>query len=46
MKPGEIGTALTVAPYIVLAKDAVPKEGFGKLNEMSLNEWEKSIGFK
>ena len=46
MKPGEIGTALTVAPYIVLAKDAVPKKGFRKLNEMSLKEWEKSVGFK
>ncbi|MEA3456898.1 MAG: histidine decarboxylase, pyruvoyl type [Campylobacterota bacterium] len=45
MKPGEIGTALTVAPYVVLAKDAVPPEGFGKLNEMSLKEWEKSVGF-
>lgn len=46
MKPGQIGTALTVAPYIVLAKDAVPREGFGKLNEMTLKEWEKSVGFK
>ena len=46
MKPGQIGTALTVAPYIVLAKDAVPQEGFSKLNEMTLKEWEKSVGFK
>ena len=46
MKPGEVGTALTVAPYVVLAKDAVPKEGFGQLNKMSLKEWEKYVGFK
>jgi histidine decarboxylase len=43
MKPGQIGTALTAAPYIVLAKDAVPKEGFGKLNKMSLKEWEEEV---
>ncbi|BAF71838.1 histidine decarboxylase, pyruvoyl type [Sulfurovum sp. NBC37-1] len=46
MKPGEVGTALTVAPYVVLAKDAIPKEGFGQLKKMNLKEWEKSIGFK
>jgi histidine decarboxylase len=45
MKPGQIGTALTAAPYIVLAKDAVPGEGFDKLKKMTLKEWEKAVGF-
>ncbi len=39
MKPGEIGTALTCAPYVTLAKKAVPKEGFKKLNDLTLSEW-------
>jgi hypothetical protein len=36
---------LTAAPYIVLAKDAVPGEGFDKLKKMTLKEWEKAVGF-
>ncbi len=46
MEPGQIGTALTAAPYIVLAQDAVPREGFNKLNTMTLKEWEKMVGFE
>ena len=46
MEPGEIGTALTAAPYIVLAQDAVPSKGFSELNNMTLSEWEKAAGFK
>ncbi|HJN65273.1 MAG TPA: histidine decarboxylase, pyruvoyl type [Pirellulales bacterium] len=45
MKPGEIGTALTVAPYIVLARDAVPGGDFTRLDSMSLPQWEKAVGF-
>jgi len=45
MCPGHIGTALTVAPYIVLAKNAVPDGGFEKLNKMNLAEWEMAVGF-
>jgi len=45
MEPGQIGTAITVAPYIVLAKDAVPESGFNSLNTMVLSEWEKTVGF-
>ena len=45
MDPGYIGTALTAAPYIVLAKNAVPKESFDKLKEMTIQEWEKAVGF-
>ena len=45
MQPGQVGTALTVAPYVVLAKNAVPEGGFGKLNELSLKEWERAMGF-
>ncbi|MCP4838395.1 MAG: histidine decarboxylase, pyruvoyl type [Planctomycetes bacterium] len=46
MEPGQIGTALTVAPYIVLAQDAVPRKGFSELNTMTLKEWEKEVGFE
>lgn len=46
MKPGQIGTAITVAPYIVLAQDAIPSDGFKALKKMTLKEWEKSVGFE
>ena len=46
MEPGQIGTALTVAPYIVLAKDAVPSKGFKELGKMTLREWETLMGFE
>ncbi|MGL4454810.1 MAG: histidine decarboxylase, pyruvoyl type, partial [Plesiomonas sp.] len=39
MKPGEIGTALTCAPYATLARNAVPSTGFHSLNNMQLNDW-------
>jgi histidine decarboxylase len=45
MKPGEVGTALTVAPYITLARDAVPSGGFHQLNEMTLSQWAEEMGF-
>lgn len=45
MKPGEIGTALTVAPYITLARDAVPSSGFHALNDMTLSQWKQDMGF-
>ena len=32
MKPGEIGNTLTCAPYVTLARDAVPESGFASLN--------------
>lgn len=41
--PGYIGTALTCAPYVTLAKNAIPEKGFHHLNEMTLSEWENSI---
>lgn len=42
---GQIGTALTCAPYVVIAKDAVPGGNFSALNSMTLSEWEKTVGF-
>ena len=45
MKPGQVGTALTVAPYVVLARKALPGGDFNALEKMSLGEWEKSMGF-
>lgn len=44
MQPGTIGTALTVAPYITLAKGAVPTAGFDALYLMSLTEWDSAVG--
>lgn len=46
MKPGEIGTSLTCAPYVTLARDAIPENGFGELNKMSLSEWLKDQKFQ
>ncbi len=43
MKPNHIGTALAVAPYIVLAQDAIPASGFNALNNMTLSHWEYTI---
>ncbi len=44
MPPGCVGTALTVAPYVVLARRAVPPGGFAALNRMTLSEWERAVG--
>ena len=46
MKPGEIGNALTCAPYVTLARDAVPSTGFPSLNNITLPEWLDEMGFK
>lgn len=43
MKPGEVGTALSVAPYITLAQNAVPSGGFDTLNNMDLTQWQNSV---
>lgn len=43
MTPGYIGTALTCAPYISLARNAVPPDGFNRLNDMTLSEWELAV---
>lgn len=45
MPPGHIGTALTVAPYITLAKDALPDQNFPSLRSMTLKQWEAKLGF-
>lgn len=43
---GYVGCALTCAPYIVLARKAVPnKDPASKLLKMTISEWEKAIGF-
>lgn len=46
MKPGEIGTSLTCAPYVTLARDAVPTEGFPSLNYITLSQWLDAMNFK
>ena len=45
MKPGHVGTALTVAPYVTLPVKALPGGDFNALEKMSLKEWEKAVGF-
>jgi histidine decarboxylase len=43
---GQVGCALTVAPYLVLAKKALPDpKNPAKLLKMTLSEWEKNMGF-
>ncbi len=42
---GHVGCALTCAPYIVMAKNAIPKKGPESLLSMSLPEWEKEQNF-
>lgn len=46
MKPNQIGNAITVGPYVSLARNAVPAGGFGALNHMSLSEWLNEQGFE
>ena len=41
LNKGEIGCALVAAPYISLAKKAIPRNGFPELRRMSLSEWEQ-----
>ena len=44
---GHVGCALTCAPYVVLAKNAIPKGGpASKMLNMTLSEWEKTQTFK
>jgi len=42
--PGHLGVALAVAPYIVLARKAVPNRDFGRLSKLTLKEWERLVG--
>lgn len=39
MQPNQIGNAITVGPYVTLARDAVPSNGFSVLNTMTLADW-------
>jgi histidine decarboxylase len=41
MEPDFIGTALTCAPYITLARKAVPDNDFSLLKNMTLSDWMK-----
>lgn len=43
---GYVGSALTCAPYVVLAKDAIPKDKQAyDISKMTISEWEKEMGF-
>ncbi|MGE5191275.1 MAG: histidine decarboxylase, pyruvoyl type, partial [Deltaproteobacteria bacterium] len=43
---GHIGFALPAVPYVVLARDAVPKNGTARLLNMTIADWEKEMGFQ
>jgi histidine decarboxylase len=43
--PGHLGVALAVAPYLVLARRAVPGGDFARLSALSLSAWERQAGF-
>ena len=43
IQEGYVGCALTCAPYVVLARDALPEEDPGHLLEMTISEWEKAL---
>lgn len=45
MQPGHVGLALTAAPYVSLARRAIPAGGFKALAGMNLGEWQKAVGF-
>jgi hypothetical protein len=41
--PGHLGIALAVAPYLVLARKALPGGDFARLSGLTLAEWEKWV---
>jgi histidine decarboxylase len=41
---GHLGVALAVAPYIVLARKAVPGRDFARLYGLTLTQWERQVG--
>jgi len=44
MPPGHLGVALAVAPYVVLARKALPGGDFTRLAGLTLSAWEQEIG--
>jgi histidine decarboxylase len=43
---GHVGCALTCAPYIVMAKKAIPKSGPASMLKMTISDWEKAMGLR
>jgi histidine decarboxylase len=41
---GHLGVALAVAPYLVLARKALPDGNFAALNGLTLSQWESRVG--
>lgn len=44
LKPGQVGEALCAAPYVTLAQNAVPADGFDALESMTLSQWKTEKG--
>lgn len=45
LEANEMGCAMVAAPYVVLAKNALPSSGPASMINMSLSEWERAAGF-
>lgn len=45
MEENEMGCALVAAPYVVLAKRAVPPSSPALIINMTISEWERAVGF-
>jgi histidine decarboxylase len=43
VKAGEVGCAITAAPYIHLARHAIPNNDPLRLQEMTLSEWQEQV---
>lgn len=47
VKPNQVGCALTCAPYVYLAQDAIPAGmKASDLQKLTLSEWEKKLGLE
>lgn len=46
MPPGSVGVALAAAPYITLARGALPGGDFAALGRITLGEWERLVGLE
>jgi histidine decarboxylase len=40
----QVGCALTCAPYVVLARNAIPAEGPASILNMTISQWEQAVG--
>ena len=41
--PGSVGCALVCAPYVLLARDAIPVGGAASMIDMTISQWERAL---